>query len=111
MNKFEDLKKIRIPIIQRDYVQARENDEKAEEVIEKFLDDMFNRLNKNEKFHLDFIYGYNDKDWFIPIDGQQRLTTLYLVHYYFSKKENINLENELSYETRTSSRDFLNFSL
>ena len=109
MNKFNSLKKIKIPIIQRDYVQARENDEKAEEVIEKFLDDLFDSLKNNKNFHLDFIYGYKENEWFIPIDGQQRLTTLYLLHYYFSKKENKSMESELTYETRTSSREFLEF--
>ena len=93
VNKFTDIKRIKIPIIQRDYVQGRKNDEKAREIVEKFLDDLFNRIDKGEKFHLDFIYGYQDGDWFIPIDGQQRLTTLYLLHYYFSKKENKIMEN------------------
>jgi len=111
MNRFKDLKKIKIPIIQRDYVQGRKNDEKAEEVIENFLEDLFNNIANNNNFHLDFIYGYYENDYFIPIDGQQRLTTLFLLHWYFTKKEDKTFENRLTYETRTSSREFTEFIL
>ena len=111
MNKFKGLKKVKIPIIQRDYVQGRKNDEKAEEVIENFLEDLFNNVANNNNFHLDFIYGYYENDYFIPIDGQQRLTTLFLLHWYFAKKEGKTFENRLTYETRTSSREFTEFIL
>ena len=46
-----------------------------------------------------------------PLDGQQRLTTLFLLHYYAAKKECVDgneyafLKN-FSYETRYSARDF-----
>ena len=46
------------------------------------------------------------------MDGQQRLTTLFLLHWYIAKKENRlvkELENKLlkfTYETRISSREF-----
>ena len=48
----------------------------------------------------------------IPIDGQQRLTTLFLLHWYFAVKENKLSEEvkgvlrKFTYETRLSSRDF-----
>ena len=62
--------------------------------------------------HLDFIYGSvtqtkkDEKDIkiFTPLDGQQRLTTLFLLHWYFGESEKI-LKN-FSYETRASSREF-----
>ncbi len=105
MNNFLNVGNIKIPIIQRDYVQGREN-EKTKEIIENFLDDIFFALENNKNFHLDFIYGNYENDYFIPIDGQQRLTLLYLLFWYFSNKENITFDKELLYETRVSARDF-----
>lgn len=50
------------------------------------------------------------KDLFIPLDGQQRLTTLFLLHFYVSLKvhpEHLNLLKErLTYKTRRSSDKF-----
>ncbi|SFE49582.1 Protein of unknown function DUF262 [Chitinophaga sp. CF118] len=48
------------------------------------------------------------KQYFIPLDGQQRLTTLFLVHWYLCYR-NGQPEKRLynfSYKTRKSSRDF-----
>lgn len=62
--------------------------------------------------NLDFVYGKVDSGIFIPLDGQQRLTTLFLIHWYLTLKENkLNDKNKnillkFSYETRTSSQDF-----
>ena len=78
--------KISIPIIQRDYAQGR-MDNKAADIRNKFLDEILNRLKSDESLFLDFIYGSIEDDKFIPIDGQQRLTTLFLLHLYFAKKE------------------------
>ncbi len=76
--------KIEIPIVQRDYVQGR-NEAKHKEVRDKFIDDLFNCLTRNNKpIDLDFIYGKVHDDAFIPIDGQQRLTTLFLLHWYIA---------------------------
>ena len=99
--------KISIPIIQRDYAQGRLND-KATDIRNKFLDEIFNRLDNNENLFLDFVYGSVEDDKFIPIDGQQRLTTLFLLHLYFAKKENKECEylKGFTYETRSSSREF-----
>ncbi len=109
MKNFNDLiseYSIEIPIIQRDYVQGREYDEKAAEVRKIFLESIFNALEDDSQFHLDFIYGSFDKNKFIPIDGQQRLTTLFLLHWYFAKKEKINQVIKFTYKTRVSSREF-----
>ena len=75
--------KISIPIIQRDYAQGRKD---AATIRDKFLDEIFNRLNKEENLFLDFIYGSIEDDKFIPIDGQQRLTTLFFVALILCKK-------------------------
>lgn len=97
--------KISIPIIQRDYAQGRKD---AASIRGKFLDEIFNRLDKDENLFLDFVYGSIEGDKFIPIDGQQRLTTLFLLHLYFAKKESKDCEylKGFTYETRSSSREF-----
>lgn len=97
--------KISIPIIQRDYAQGRKD---AATIRDKFLDEIFNRLDNDENLFLDFVYGNIEGDKFIPIDGQQRLTTLFLLHLYFAKKESKDCEylKGFTYETRSSSRVF-----
>ena len=97
--------KISIPIIQRDYAQGRKD---AATIRDKFLDEIFNRLDNDENLFLDFVYGSIEGDKFIPIDGQQRLTTLFLLHLYFAKKESKDCEylKGFTYETRSSSREF-----
>ena len=99
--------KISIPIIQRDYAQGRLND-KSTGIRNKFLDEIFNRLDNDENLFLDFVYGSIEGDKFIPIDGQQRLTTLFLLHLYFAKKERKDCEylKGFTYETRSGSREF-----
>ena len=97
--------KILIPIIQRDYAQGRKD---AATIRDKFLDEIFNRLDNDENLFLDFVYGSIEDDKFIPIDGQQRLTTIFLLHLYFAKKERKDCEylKGFTYETRSSSREF-----
>lgn len=97
--------KISIPIIQRDYAQGRKD---AATIRDKFLDEIFNRLDNDENLFLDFVYGNIEDDKFIPIDGQQRLTTLFLLYLYFAKKEKKDCEylKGFTYETRSSSREF-----
>ena len=99
--------KISIPIIHAYFAQGRLND-KATDIRNKFLDEIFNRLDNNENLFLDFVYGSIEDDKFIPIDGQQRLTTLFLLHLYFAKKENKECKylKGFTYETRSSSIEF-----
>jgi len=103
LNKYD----IRVPIIQRDYAQGRE-EEKVLEIRDTFLNSISDRLTDNNKLHLDFVYGSINDNIFIPLDGQQRLTTLFLLYWYFGKKEkkDINFLNKFTYETRASSREF-----
>jgi len=98
---------IKIPIIQRDYAQGRK-DKKVTEIRDTFLDSIADRLAKNKKLHLDFVYGSIKNKVFIPLDGQQRLTTLFLLYWYFGKKEKRDIEflEKFTYETRASSREF-----
>ncbi|MFZ1610315.1 MAG: DUF262 domain-containing protein [Chitinophagales bacterium] len=110
---------IEIPIIQRDYVQGRDT---ASEIRLQFLTTLNEYLSENKSIELDFIYGSlvenESKILFTPLDGQQRLTTLFLLHWYLSVKENrlsefqeilsTNGRSKFSYETRITSRDFCN---
>lgn len=100
--------KIEIPVIQRDYAQGR----KGKEYVRKnFLEQIKSALEKNTETSLDFVYGNIEKERFFPVDGQQRLTTLWLIYWYLSFKSG-NLQNDyktlenFSYETRESSRAF-----
>ncbi|MBK8562420.1 MAG: DUF262 domain-containing protein [Saprospiraceae bacterium] len=105
------LTKIEIPIIQRDYAQGRTNEE-VNRIRERFLEALFQSIVGNSPITLDFVYGDVCKDGVLtPLDGQQRLTTLFLLHWYIAKKEKIvsseyEFLNNFSYATRFSSRDF-----
>lgn len=100
---------IRIPLIQRDYVQGVN-----EKIKNKFLNDIYITLTNEKDLSLDFIYGYIDnKNIFIPLDGQQRLTTLYLLHLYLAWKEKRLIDSivedkfkKFEYEVRSSSKEF-----
>ena len=105
------LSKIEIPIIQRDYAQGRKNEE-VKRIRARFLDALFQSIIGNCHITLDFVYGDVSNDGILtPLDGQQRLTTLFLLHWYIAKKEDIEVTeyeflNFFSYATRFSSRDF-----
>lgn len=91
--------KIEIPIIQRDYAQGRDA---RGDVRNSFLDALYKYLEDGiPNRDLDFVYGSIDGDKFIPLDGQQRLTTLFLLHWYLCQiSENSDLKNSF-YETMT----------
>ncbi len=101
---------IRIPIIQRDYAQGREG---KEELRKTFLNDLKQALDAQpgKRLKLDFVYGATEEGALNPLDGQQRLTTLWLLHWFvaFMAGEIGSARDTLkkfSYETRQSSRDF-----
>jgi hypothetical protein len=109
---FHDLikkQKVEIPIIQRDYAQGRID---KKEIRLNFLNALLDSINSKNPIKLDFIYGSNVNNSFQPLDGQQRLTTLFLLHWYAATKslelnaENRKLLSRFSYETRITSRDF-----
>ncbi len=109
---------VEIPIIQRDYAQGRSSEY---EVRASFLEALNQYLIKKlPNRDLDFVYGSLTKDGesfrFVPLDGQQRLTTLFLLHWYLAQISNqadvlraVLYKNEKSlfrYETRASSSEF-----
>lgn len=106
-----------VPTIQRDYAQGRDkgsNKDLCEDVRTGLIKSLYDALINDEFLLLDYIYGTNDSNVFYPIDGQQRLTTLFLLHWYIGKKEKINetgasefdLLRRFSYEIRDTSKEF-----
>lgn len=103
--------KIIVPKIQRDYVQGREN-KTVEKNREEFVKELIDSLVWNKPMSLNFVYGtIQNSNEFIPIDGQQRLTTLFLLHLYvLAKKGDIDaigkLQKQFSYQTRYTTNRF-----
>lgn len=103
---------ILVPMIQRDYAQGR-TDKKATDVRNNLLNDIF----CGKDVHFDLVFGSKEKriidgkemNCFIPVDGQQRLTTLFLLFLYGLKAGKTNIELDLSkfsYDTRRAASDF-----
>jgi hypothetical protein len=79
------LQLIEIPLIQRDYAQGR--DVPAVKVIrDDFLDVLIAAITGGKAVNLDFVYGEIDDGTLRPLDGQQRLTTLFLLHWYVATR-------------------------
>ena len=113
--------RIEIPVIQRDYAQGR-----ADQYIvrDDFLKALHDALCLPEgdpglPLDLDFVYGSVVNDSFQPLDGQQRLTTLFLLHWYLAWADGcgedfrnhllaVGARSSFGYEVRPSSRDFIN---
>ena len=127
--------KIEIPIIQRNYVQGNDKTIRCH-----FVDYLVKALTQQSPVELDFVYGAERQDTrltdncapqvgrvLIPLDGQQRLTTLWLLHGYLLALEQVNnnpeqlspeereaqcqLLSRFVYETRQSAKDFCGYWL
>lgn len=105
--------KIVIPTFQRDYAQGRSG---KEDLRKKFLKEIKEALSSGKKeLLLDFVYGTKIDDTIYPLDGQQRLTTLWVLMWYATyytsdekaREERINRLKKFTYETRPSSKNFL----
>ena len=114
---------IEIPALQRDYAQGRWA---QKEIGERFVKALLEVLDgdKAKGLHLDFIYGYVEGQVFVEsgsaaedslkklilIDGQQRLTTLWLLHLYFYKRagkiDKKNWLGRFSYAARSGAKEF-----
>jgi hypothetical protein len=103
---------IQIPMIQRDYAQGRD-DPKATRIRNDFIATLTGALTPNASgelapIGLDFVYGDVRQGVFLPLDGQQRLTALFLLHWYLAVRSGgadapwLNF----AYETRASARQF-----
>lgn len=111
--KFIQKHPVEIPIIQRDYAQGRLGKEYIRRDFlanqKKALDDYLK--DDTSVLKLDFVYGTEHNGKLYPLDGQQRLTTLWLLHWYIALKiqklgEVGDTLTRFSYETRVSSREF-----
>lgn len=105
-----------IPGIQRHYVQGA-NNPKAESVRKQFIKEIFTAIEKKQnEFNLHFIYGpinTDGEDSFVPVDGQQRLTTLWLIARYAVEKAEpsnrkvlLRLLSRFTYEDRINAKRF-----
>lgn len=89
-----------IPIYQRNYAWG-----KCE--IDQLLEDISSFINNNEEYYLGtLVVKKNNANKYEVIDGQQRLTTLFLLLSFLEIKGSVN-ENSLSFEARDISNDTL----
>lgn len=105
--------RIEIPIIQRDYAQGRPGKEYLRKhfltALKKAMDARLS--GERSTLKLDFVYASERGGKLYPLDGQQRLTTLWLLHWYVALragelKEQAATLQHFTYETRISSREF-----
>jgi hypothetical protein len=102
---------VQIPVIQRDYAQGRKS---KTGILDSFLSALLHAVN-HHPIEVDFIYGDIMDGCFRPLDGQQRLTTLFLLHWYAARVAELPLKDyaevmkSFSYDTRVSSRDFCRY--
>jgi len=112
--------RVEIPVIQRDYAQGRADQHIVRDDFLKSLHDAL-CLPKEDPtlpLDLDFVYGSVVNGSFQPLDGQQRLTTLFLLHWYLAWVDGCSEDlrtrivtsgrSRFSYEVRPGSRDFIN---
>lgn len=103
------VERIEIPIIQRDYAQGRESLAVAR-IRANFLDVLHDALTTGNPISLDFVYGDVVGGTLRPLDGQQRLTTLFLLHWYLAwRADRLDQEQgwkRFEYATRPSARRF-----
>ena len=111
--------KIFIPRIQRSYAQGRNAEAEIRNI---FLEDLFNCLRDktDNVMELSFLFGSRQPlasggYGFELLDGQQRMTTLFLLHWYLWVKEMNKEGNDIpdylkkfTYETRDTSNQFIN---
>ena len=109
-SEYSDAISFEIPIIQRDYAQGR-SDERSKEIRKTFLGSLIaaaeNYPQKN--IELDFVYGKRNKNKVYLLDGQQRITTLYLLHWYLAQRlQKLSLLKDvaLSYRVRQYADEF-----
>lgn len=118
------ISKVVIPRIQRAYAQGR-TAEKETKIRTGFVNSIFEHLTGSSVMVLHFIYGAVkekliggiSEQQFELLDGQQRFTTLYLLHWYLLNRESDSMGTRvkgdiedalisLVYETRTTTTEF-----
>lgn len=108
---------IYIPDMQRDYCWGTTKADKSENTLFKnFLDTLVQNSNENKTdFTMGLFYGYVEDRRIYLCDGQQRITSLYLILLYTCKLNKLNIDllihnniPTLQYAVRDSSLFFLN---
>lgn len=107
------VKAVEIPLFQRDYAQGRQS-ELVSQVRDRFIADLCAALDGSQNIHLDFIFGDVVNGVLYPLDGQQRLTTLFLLHCYLAwhqPKDTTSTQpwHAFHYATRPGAREFCQF--
>lgn len=119
INKKVPVSALIVPKIQRPYAQGR-SDEHSTFVRQTFLNELFDSLEAHKECDLNFVYGIvnaKGEDYILELlDGQQRVTTLFLLYWYIScaelrdKPEKYEIVKRLlqkfKYETRTTATLF-----
>jgi len=119
-----DWRGVLVPILQRDFAQGRPDEVEVRTRFLRALREALERVHaaSGNPLDLDFVYGYREPDapYFIPIDGQQRLTTLFLLHWYLAIRDRESAHfrawskpdeadaARFRYEVRSSAEDFFN---
>ena len=105
---------IQIPLIQRNYAQGRKSAEVGQ-IRQRFIGDLCRTLSDASKtLDLDFVFGHVVDGTLYPLDGQQRLTTLFLLHCYLSWNADsvpgtATHWHAFTYATRPGAREFCGF--
>jgi hypothetical protein len=103
------VERIEIPLIQRDYAQGRVGDA-VTRIRANFLGALHDAVTTGSSISLDFVYGDVENGTLRPLDGQQRLTTLFLLHWYLGwRADRLDQQQgwkRFSYATRASARLF-----
>ncbi|MBY5336071.1 DUF262 domain-containing protein [Rhizobium leguminosarum] len=112
-------RQVQIPIIQRDYAQGRTEQKDVRNDFLRALNDALSWPLDDARLplDLDFVYGNDASGAFQPLDGQQRLTTLFLLHWYlawvdgklddFRARFMTDGRSRFGYQVRPSSKDFV----
>lgn len=89
-NQFGIIDEIIVPEIQRPYAYGRKSDS-VTFVRNNILDELFETLKGAKEMELNFVYGNvlkdNSRFIFELLDGQQRLTTLFLLYWYIINQQ------------------------
>lgn len=109
LDELSPVRIIEIPLIQRDYAQGRD-DPVVEVIRNDFLNILVAAISGGTRVDLDFVYGEIEEGTFRPLDGQQRLTTLFLMHWYLAARlEKLDVARawlQFRYATRPSAELF-----
>jgi uncharacterized protein with ParB-like and HNH nuclease domain len=113
LNFLNSPKQLMIPIYQRAYSwKLKECKQLWSDILRAGLDDSISGHFMGSVVYVEKgIYQVSSLPKLLVIDGQQRLTTLYLIHWYLCLRDNnfeeySNVLSRFTYKTRTTSKDF-----